>query len=493
MGARESNARARPPSPNEPRDLRRAARNPRWITAGLLGLLMIAGGMSLATFATPARAASPSAPTAGLGVLAHPVPFNSTAPRATWAWGAAANVSVSATYVGAYNSSQALTGGNLTNSGAFVAVYESADVAYAVYAIVNVSTPSSGHLYVTVQSAEYRGVSLTVLGSGTFPMAGTYGPNVTPPLRPMNISLSATVQTLTAYSAYLNLTTGPNGSLSLNDEHVESLRAMNVSLDAVNFPNVTRPAGGGEQIRYTTGSVSASGFVAESLRASFVPALVIVRGPLFVGKSWGATSNVSFQGWAAYAEVDRASSGGSTASASKTGGASLNSTGPVNFTFRVTGTKTVYLPDGSTELDFVIAYTDGAGSGGVLLANGPLVLPASDVTKSAGLVQAVPEHAASAPLAQTAAPSGSLLYSPRHAMVDGQQSTPAGTSVVTAAPLSPAQASASMHGLGQPVAPSVAPRGSSPWGVVAAVFAVSGAIVGPLLVWTARRGGTRRG
>jgi len=452
---------------------------------------MVAGVVPLAAAASPSTG-PPAATNAAEPAVTARLNTSAPGPNATWAWGAAANLSITARYVGAYNSSQALTGGNLTNSGAYISVYEAANVAYAVYAIVTVTSPTTGHLYVTVESAEYRAEAITVVASGTFPAPGVYGANATPPLVPMNISLAAKVETLTAYAAYLNLTTGPNGSLSLNDEHVEALKAMNVSLSAINFPNVTRLASGAEQIRYDTGSVSAAAYVAESLKAWFHPAIPVVRGPLSVGKSWTASSNVSFQGWAAYAEVVHASSGGSSASASKSGGASMNATGSVVLTFTVTGTKTVYLPDGSTEVDYVIAYQDASGSGGVFLANGLLVLPAKDPTHAAGLPQAVPEHAASAPLAQSAAPSGSLLYSPRHQMVDGQQASPGGSTVVTAAPLSPAQAKASMHQLGQPAAPTPPSVGGSPIGAMVAVaFVVGGLIGGPLLLRSARRGGLR--
>jgi hypothetical protein len=396
-------------------------------------------------------------------------------PSGTWAWGAAANLSVHATFVGAYNASQAMTGGNLTTAGAYIVVDESLGVGYAAYAILNVSTPSTGHVYVTLQAAELRVLAVRILASGSFPVAGNYSANSTPNLTPMNVSLAATIQVLDAYRAYVNLTTGPNGSLWLNNEHVQALRGVNLSLVAVNFPNVTATASGGQSIKYTTGAISVRGWVAEDLAANFTPALQIVQGPLHVGKHWTTNSTVRFQGAVAYASaVAVVLPNGVSAQQTQSGGATLNATANVSLTFTVIGVKTVYDANGHPDKDFVIAYTDASGNGGVMMADGLLVLPTMNPTHSGGIAQSVPEHVATAPLSPSSTPLQHSLYSSQRGMVDSQEASPTAGQVVTASPMTPNNARAAMHGLGTPVAPLVGPPGSILGVVVVALGAVAG-------------------
>lgn len=370
-------------------------------------------------------------------------------------------------FVGAYNASQQLTPGNLTTTGADVALNESVSIGYAVYAIVNASTPSAGQLYVTVQAAEYRGMAVAFAATGTFPAAGHYAPNSSFPLVPMNISLLASVQTLDAYRAFLNFSSGPNGSLALQDEHVQALRAVNISLDAVNFPNATHDAAGNLDLKYVTGAISARGWVASDLTGTFRPALSVVQGPLYVGKSWNASSNASFHGSVAYAQaISVVMPNGAHASMANSASASANSTVPVSLTFTVVGTRTILFPNGVSETDFVIAASSANGPAGVYVANGLIVLPLSDPSHGAGLPGAVPEKPATAPLAPGAAPPTMALYSPSRHLSDSQETTPAKGTTVTAAPMTPAAATVNMHNLGHPTAPTLAQGPNSLAGLV---------------------------
>ncbi|HKS59860.1 MAG TPA: hypothetical protein VJS68_03680, partial [Thermoplasmata archaeon] len=246
--------------------------------AVLASLLLV----SLPAWALPAP--SPANASAPLGPGVQPL-GSSAAPSGTWAWGASANLSLSVQIVGAYDATQNLSGGNLTQNGAYVSLSESAAMRYAAYAIVNETSPSASQRYVVLQAAEYEHLALGIAASGTFPAPGNYSNGSSVPLQPMNISLQASVEVLNYYRAFLNFTSGANGSLALNDEHVQALRAFNLSLAATNFPNATTNATGQVDLKYVSGAISVRGWVAGDLRANFTPALPLVEGPLFVGKS----------------------------------------------------------------------------------------------------------------------------------------------------------------------------------------------------------------
>jgi len=140
--------------------------------------------------------ASPSAAPTTLANVANPGPSES------WGWGALANFSASVEYVGAYNNSMNLTGGNLTSSGASVALSESVGVEYATFVVVNATTPTAGNRYVQVEAAELRAEHIAVAASGTFPVAGNYTANATIPLANQNFSLAASVEVLDLAAAY---------------------------------------------------------------------------------------------------------------------------------------------------------------------------------------------------------------------------------------------------------------------------------------------------
>jgi hypothetical protein len=460
----------RPPPPTDPhrRGLRRT-------TTAVSALVVVV----LALLVVPLPAASAGTV---LTNSAGPAP----APGESWAWGALANFSASIDYVGAYNNSQNLTGGNWTSSGAYVALQESVGVEYGAYVIVNATAPTNGTRYVQVDAAELRAEHLQVAASGTFPVAGNYTPNATIPLAPTNFSLAATVAVLDVAAAYLNFTAGPNGSLALSNEHVEYAEGVNISLDAQQFPNLTRDAAGDVEIRYVTESIGASAWVVENLSATFSPALPLVEGPLFVGKTWNATSTASFNGSVAWAEtVHATTASGTTGAFSTSGAASARATVPVALQCGVTGTAVVRYPNGTPETDDVIACTNATGAPS-LASNGLVVLPATNSSQTGGLATSVPVHPATAPASPAARATGESLYSPSRRMATSERASPASGDQVTASPMSVSDAKSAMYSLGAPVRPAaVHPEGP----VLALIAVVVDAVIllGAALVLLARR------
>ncbi len=411
------------------------------LAAALLAVtavVLVPGGPGGATAAAP-RAASfePMAATA--------------AATSTWAWGAEANLSYAASYVGAFNASTAGATGNLTTTGAAVSLSESLGVRYAAYAVVNATTPSPGNLSLQLAAAEYRAMAITVAGSGDFPVAGVYNNSTLPPLSPRNVSLVASVEVLNAFAAFLNLTTGPNGSLALENEHVTTLRAVNLSLAAVDLPNVTRTAAGDVAIRYVTGSYSAQAYVAQDLNATFVPAVPLVRGPLFLGENWTATTDASFVGAAAYAARFSATiPGNGTASWGQSGTVSANATDRLTLDFSVVGQRTVYRPGGASQTDYEIAVTSSGGNASAYLVDGLVILPVADPAHAAGIPASVPSSAASGPTTTSDQPTSRSLVSTRSGLPDSQVSAPVAGSSVAAAPVAPATADAAIAALRAP-------------------------------------------
>ncbi|HZY71271.1 MAG TPA: hypothetical protein VFF67_09900 [Thermoplasmata archaeon] len=451
--------------------------------AGLLALVVI--GIAPAT----GHGGAAPQPAASVFTTSAMAPA-SLGPTGSWAWGAAMNASFAVQYVGAYNASMALTGGNLTTQGAYVSVDDAAHIAYAVYAVANLTSPNATDRYVTLRAAELQGEYLGVAATGTFPAAGTYTSGSPVHLVPMSIALNATVVVLSAYVAYLNLTAGPNGSLSLDNEHVAYARAVNLSLVAVNFPNVTRTSPTNYTLAYNTGAISEQAYVAVDLRANFSPALPLVEGPLFVGKSWWANSTATIVGAGAYAaNVQAKAPNGATYHASSSGAVQVNVSGPVALWLTVTRSTTVVYPNGQNETDYEIA--DASGATRVVLANGLVVLPAQDPGKAAGIVDAVPEHPAAAAATPPSVAPNAAIYSPERGRVAAQVSRPSTGSAVTAAPLTVDQANAAMSGLGHPTRPSPTATGSSPFGLALLLIGAA-AVGGVLLARRSRRRGSRR-
>jgi hypothetical protein len=466
-----------PERPNaEPRPTRtRPARRALLVGASLAALAALLASSAIAALPGPA---APTAPTAHPALAVGSGPAPPAATNSSWAWGALANATIEVDFVGAANTSSGLTGGNLTVNGAFLALHERLHEGLALYAIVNASTPSAGHRYVTVAAAELRALSVQAQATGSFPKAGNYSANQTIPLVPLNVSLNASVSELQEYAAYLNFTTSANGSLGLVDEHLVSRTEVSVSFAASNFPNITRNATTGiTSVKYASGAFSITGYTATDLTATFQPALLLVDGPLTVGKSWTTNSTVSFHGTKAYAVAFAAAvPGGATASASQAGQAQVNATVPVSLTCTVVGTQNVTLPDGSNETDYVIAVTNANGtSGGVWVANGLLLELASANTSPA---------TGSSPVPAASEPTSRTLYSPHRALPDSQQATPQGGSQVTAATMSPGEAHTLMGKLGQPTAPASA-GGTNGLGALLVLLAAIAGI--GAVVWELRR------
>ena len=380
-----------------------------------------------------------------------------------------------------------LTGGNLTSSGASVALSESVGVEYATFVVVNATTPTAGNRYVQVEAAELRAEHIAVAASGTFPVAGNYTANATIPLANQNFSLAASVEVLDLAAAYLNFTTGSNGSLALANEHIAYVEGVNVSLAAREFPNVTSDAAGDLAIKYVTGTIAASAWLAENLTATFSPVLPLVEGPLFVGKSWNATSNASFAGTVAWAETTHVvTASGATASSSTAGSASANATVPVALDCTVLGTTVVRDPNGTPETDDVIACANATGSEAYLAANGLLVLPTANPSGTSGLDAAVPEHPATAPAEPAAQARGESLYSPARGLAASERASPASGDAVTASPMTPAAAHAAMRTLGAPVRPAPAPWFPSDGLLVAVVMVSALGTIGAIAIHARR-------
>ncbi|MCI4369494.1 MAG: hypothetical protein L3K09_08035, partial [Thermoplasmata archaeon] len=348
---------------------RRTDRTPRRITPrapitlGLVALSVFASALSLGP---SAMGEAPTAAPVAAGSTAHAGSANGSS---IWAWGAVANLSASYTFLGAYNSSLGFSVGNLTTTGAYVALGESVDVGYGSYAVVNASTSGPHGLRVQIAAAELHWLSLDVVAKGDFPLPGNYTNGSSVTLAPRNISLSVSEESLVASVAFLNFTTGPNGSLALADEHLLSEKAINVSLSASSFPNVTANAPNTTTLRYVTGAISARAFEASDVNATFTPALTLIHGPLSVGKSWTSNSTVNFTGRMVYAVAFTASSPSGSASSSASGAASANATFPVSITFTVVGSRTVYFPNGVSETDYLIDYSVASGGGGGVLVS----------------------------------------------------------------------------------------------------------------------------
>ncbi|MCI4363739.1 MAG: hypothetical protein L3K13_05480 [Thermoplasmata archaeon] len=398
-------------------------------------------------------------PLAGATALGSVAPEFGTAagttPTASWAWGAAENASAHVAYVGAYTASLNLSGGNLTKIGAYVAVNESFSAGYLAYAMVNVTSPSSSARSVEAAAVELRSVQGAIGIAGTLPVAGTYAPGAYVPLAPTTSALWLSEGVANAYLAFANYTVGPNGSLSLANEHVEVWEAINVSLVASNFPNSTLDANGSTTVKYVTASVNEAGWVGENLTASFSPALLVSEAPLSVGESWNASTQATFVGTAAYASAITGSSNGTTISVKNAGAASLNASVPLTFEFTVTGKETLGLPNGTTETGYTVAYSQGGSSCSYRVFDGLVVLPSSDGTKAGGLQPETPVRPASAPLEPSAAPVTRAVVARSEPLPIASESHPSNGPALLAAPVSTATAQAEIHHTGTPSLPAL--------------------------------------
>ena len=455
---------------------RRPVRRP----AMLWGIAALALALALPAIAATAGATATAAPHPGLAAGAAPrtAMVSATGPTQSWAWGVAANLSASVQLVGEFNASSAI-GANATHGLAYGALDLSIGEQYLAYEIVNLTATSNTSLYVTAEAVDYRAIQLSVALSGTFPAAGTYNNSSAIPLVQVNSSLKLSEAVLDAYAAFLNLTTGPNGSVALVNEHVEALRAFNISGTLVNFPNATTNAAGDEVIAYTTASIAASGWITTNVSASFSPPLVLAPGPLSVGTSWTTNSTAAFVGTTAYAATYAvAVPGVGAVSWSASATASANATVPVSMSCTVVGDQTVGTLGGGTEQDAVVQCTNLGGSAAAPIANGLAVLPVQALGQSAGGNHA-PES--SAPAASALAVPTRTLYSPSHHLPDAAQTKANSGSMVTAGQMTPAAAQGSIHALSSPTMPDVSgAHASNGNGLLTAYFllaSVAGMIV----------------
>lgn len=465
------------------RDLRRPG---PWT---LVTLMLLASALPTILGAAPALAAVPHESTTQAPAstdVAGVSPVNS------WAWGVAANLTAALRYEGEYSGSQALTGSNLTEAGAYVDLDINADVAYAAYAIVNETAPSeNGSVQVTVAAAQGAAETLYAVASGTFPAAGTYGPTSGISLVPMNVSLSAHLRVAQTFRAYLNYTEGANDSMALVNEHLHLSEDASVGLVAVNFPNVTASPSGTTTVSYTTGSLSATAQAEADLVGVFTPAVPLVEGPLALGHSWDASSTATFVGSSSWAtQAQGVLSNGEGASTSNQGSSSLNATTPVDLLFTVTGVHTIYFADGANETDEVISNSPVFGeANGVTVEDGLFLLPANDGTQAvdSSVSEVAPEHPVSSGVSTDAQPPSAALVSSQHNLPDSEQATPVQGQTVEGSPMNAQQAPSVMDGIPAPTAPSGTPSTMTVFVEALLGFTAIGATVMVVLLVADRR------
>jgi|HubBroStandDraft_1064217.scaffolds.fasta_scaffold07749_8 hypothetical protein len=470
--------------PTDPEPFPKPYPNPRnrerLALAGVCAIVLLLG------FTTVASGAQAAAPGGNAGV--SPMWASASGSNSSWAWGAAANLSIAYDFVGAYNNSSSFGGGNLTENGVYVALDERAAIGYANYVVVTAATSSQGGVFVTVRGADYAAEQMTIAAAGTFPAAGTYNATTPVPLVPMNFSLSASVATLTEVAGYLNYSSGANGSIALENEHLSVVKGIAVSLSANGYPNVTSGPNGSTTLRYVSGAVAEDAWVAMNFTAAFSPAFALIQGPVHVGANWVADSTAGVNGTTAYAAQYVASvPGGASVRSSEAGATALSATAAVSMDCTVIGTQSVRLPNGTSETDYVIQYAVTPGSSNWTVADGLFVLPGGNGTSNSTVADAVPEHPVRS-AAASAAPSDSArsLYSTARGLPDSERANPSGAGSVTASPMTPAQATAAMDRLATPHvdlggAPSV-----NLAIIFVAVLAVSISLVG-IVLWHRRQ------
>jgi hypothetical protein len=351
---------------------------------------------------------------------------------------------------------------------------------YASYAIVNLSRWAGGNLTLDVATAQYRGINASVAIQGSLPVAGTYGPNSSVPLANQSAALAIHLGILDVARAFLNYSTGANGSLWLQDEHLQYARAVNLSLVASNFPNVTAGANGSYTLKYVTGAVAAQGFMGIDLSGRFSPGLQLVRAPLSNTSHWQSVSDVTWNGTVAYASALQATApGGTTVLTSQAARTHLVRHDHLTLNATVNGTRAIHLPNGTLQTDYIVEYTLSSAGGGAQVVDGLYVVPSTNsTTTSTGLVAAVPEHPATAPLAPAAGPKTRAMVPQSHTLPTGAESTPAPGQTVTAIPMSPAAAHSAMVHLGTPSTPKLASsNGNFGLALIASVGAVAAGAV----------------
>jgi hypothetical protein len=406
---------------------------------------------------------------------AAPVPAASAMTTTTEAWGIAENTSVSIALSGDLNSSL-IPSANLTGTTVHGSVAIAEAEQYANYAVLTLSTPNATDEALELQSVVYHAVELQAAVSAPLPVAGTYLAGQTPPTAPVNGSIAIAEAAVSADVAFLNLTRGTNGSLALANEHLELLRAFNVSVQAISFPNVTTSSNGTVTVQYVSGAISASGLAVANLSASFAPAVVLYEGTVPNGTQWSTTSEVSFVGEEALGVQYSAQVPGSgTARWSASSEATVASTGPVTVTCQAT---TVPTPSGANGTAVLCA----ASGNDTLGADGLVVVPSS-VQNGVGTNATTPADGGTPPAAESAVPARPV-YAPGASAPQTVTASVSPGQTVTAALVSPGYARSEMTALRTPATPSP-PAASGAAGVLLVV--VGGSVIGAVVYLGLRR------
>lgn len=373
--------------------------------------------------------------------LAAPAAASGGAPAGptTWAWGTSVNLSISLQQAGTINVSS-IPGTNNSPGQTFGAVAISATEAYANYASLTSSGGPNGSVRLQEQAVDARQVALQVAYNATLPLAGTYPQGSVPPTAASVGAAQIQLGSLEWIVAFLNLSSG-NGSVALANEHVQLLRAFNVSLTATNLPNETGGPNASVTWKYTTGAIAAAGIVVANLSAAFSPALTLV-GP-GNASSWVTRSNATFSGAESTAVAYRvALPAGFSASWSSSASASVSGTVPVTADC---ASAPLALPGGSPALA-VNCTTDANTS---LVGNGLVVVPNSALN---GSVAGSPTGAGAPPAAAQSIPARPV-YRGGGAGPQTVTATPSAGDRVTAAPMDPASAAVAMQDLRSGVQP----------------------------------------
>lgn len=422
------------------RPLRRGGTRPGVGAAGLLAvvaILALPGGLAGA-------AAAPATP-ASTGV---------------WAWGAFSNTTYVSEAVGAYANSLNLTNGNLSATVADVAAVEELHAELGAFALLNASAPSSGTRAVSTSAVSVVNDSGLVAVTGDLPAAGTYGPTTPVPLVNTTCYYAVRLVEISADSVRANYTY-TNGSLALVNEQVNVWTGVNTTIVAYDWPSYSANANGTTTLRYTTSALVTLGWVAESLVASFSPALTLVQAPLSVGKTWNASSNVTVTGSEAYAVVSAARSGATNTSSIAASATSLNASGTLQLSFTVVGAQSVIPPNGTEETGYTIAVTSGGTlAGAYTLWDGLALLPSGT---SGG---AAPKRPATLmdPAIAAAAPGTMTEPIVSAAGFPVATTTASGSSALVTAPITPSESQSQIATAGTPAKPVTArvPSTSSP-------------------------------
>ena len=397
-----------------------------------------------------ALAAVPSALAASPGAAAAPAAAPATG---VWAWGAFQNATYRTQVVGAYADAFNLSNGTFSRSLAQVAEVVDLHALDGAFAVVNASAPTASTRSVEAEAVQVANYTGLVVVAGALPAAGTYAPGGTVALANMTSIYYASIRTLSAHVAFANYTYA-NGSIALENEHVASWAGINVTMIAYQWPNFTADANGSTTVSYRTAAAANLGWVADSLTANFTPALPIASAPLYVGKSWNATTQLQVVGWAAYASASAYRSGSVNATSGSSGGVSLNATATLGFGFSVVGSQTVIFPNGTSGTGYEIVTTvNGSASGSYALWDGLVVLPTGGTPPVASPVRAPERLAAIAPAAAPAAASASTVEVGSSGLPLSTSEKVASGATLAAAPQAPANASQQIRTDGVPARP----------------------------------------